>query len=140
MKYTSLTAKISCVKEPKSQTNIYDKDTAIEELTKQVKNLSQEAMYVITLNTHNMVIDVHLTSLGTLDGAIVHPRDIFRPAIQDNAKAIIVAHNHPSGETNASKEDIQLTKRLKECGKMLGITLLDSIVIGKTNHSIMEDL
>ncbi len=91
---------------------------------------AQECFIVLTLNTKNRIIGKHIVSLGLLDQCLVHPREVYRRAIIDNAAAVIVAHNHPSGETNPSAEDIRLTRQLMEAGKTLGIKILDHVIIG----------
>jgi len=73
-------------------------------------------------------------SEGTLNASLVHPREVFHPAIIDTAASIILVHNHPSGETNPSQEDKNITYRLVEAGKLLNIPILDHIIIGATNY------
>lgn len=82
------------------------------------------------LNTKNKVIGYHLVSIGTLNSSLVHPREVFRPAIIAGANSIILAHNHPSGDTTPSNEDMKLTLRLDEAGKMVGVVVLDHVIIG----------
>lgn len=89
----------------------------------------QEEFHIVTLNTKHAPINTHLITRGTLDASLVHPREVFRPAIRDMASAIILVHNHPSGDPTPSREDHQVTRRLTEAGKMLGITVLDHIVV-----------
>jgi DNA repair protein RadC len=91
----------------------------------------QEEFHIVTLDTKNQVIDSHLITIGTLDASLVHPREVFRAAIKDAASSIILVHNHPSGDPTPSREDVQVTDRLTECGKTLGIDVLDHIVVGK---------
>ena len=85
---------------------------------------------VILLDTKNNIKGVHTVFIGTIDSCVAHPRDIFKLAIKYSAKNIIVSHNHPSGNTNPSKEDITVTERLVDAGKIIGISLLDHVVIG----------
>ena len=99
----------------------------------------QEEFHIVTLDTKNQVVDTHQISVGTLDSSLVHPREVFRPAIKDAAASIILVHNHPSGDPTPSNEDIAVTERLTACGKTLGIDVLDHIVLaGKTGLSIRE--
>jgi len=91
----------------------------------------QEEFHIITLDTKNQVIDTHQITVGTLDASLVHPREVFRPAIKDAASSIILLHNHPSGDPTPSPEDHAVTKRLESSGKTLGIDVLDHIVLGK---------
>ena len=94
---------------------------------------SREEFHVVCLDTKNQVIDTHQISVGTLDASLVHPREVFRPAIKDSAASVILVHNHPSGDPTPSREDIQVTDRLTESGKLLGIDVLDHIVLGREN-------
>lgn len=92
----------------------------------------QEEFHVVTLSTKHLPIGSHLITRGTLDASLVHPREVFRPAIRDSASAVILIHNHPSGDPTPSREDFQVTDRLTEAGKLLGITVLDHIVVAST--------
>ena len=85
---------------------------------------------------------MHLGSLifiGTLNQSLVHPREVFRPAITDNAAGIIICHNHPSGTLEASMADIQITQRLKEVAKLVGIELLDHVILSKNGYYSFSD-
>jgi len=95
-----------------------------------LKDEKQEHFYLIMLNTKNHIIGEHLVSKGVLDAAILEPREVFRPAIKNAASRIIILHNHPSGDPTPSEEDIDITKRLIEAGKMVNIQLLDHVIIG----------
>lgn len=99
----------------------------------------QEEFHIITLDTKNQIIDTHRITVGTLDASLVHPREVFRPAIKDAAASVILVHNHPSGDAAPSPQDYSVTKRLDAAGQMLGIEVLDHIVLGKsTAISIRE--
>ena len=89
----------------------------------------QEEFHVVTLDTKNHVLNHHLVSRGLLDQTVVHPREVFRPAIKDAAKSVILVHNHPSGDPTPSDKDLALTRRLEEAGKLLDIQVLDHIVV-----------
>jgi DNA repair protein RadC len=90
----------------------------------------EERFYVVLLNARNAVIDSPvLVAAGTVDACAIHPRDVFRPAMAANASAIILVHNHPSGNPHASPEDLGLTNRIKVAGDMVGITLLDHLIV-----------
>jgi len=82
---------------------------------------------VISLNTRSWTVNE--VSVGTLDSSIAHPREAFSEAIKSNASSVIFVHNHPSGDTEPSQEDIELTRQLVEAGKLLGIEVLDHIII-----------
>ena len=103
----------------------------INALMRDTSELAQEAFTVITLNAKNRVIDRHLITLGIADASIVHPREVFRAAIADGACQIIVTHNHPSGDPTPSKEDCDITRRLIEAAKILGIRIVDHVICGR---------
>ena len=90
----------------------------------------QEEFHIVTIDTKGRVIDTHGITVGTLDASLVHPREVFRPAIKDAAASVILVHNHPSGDPTPSREDIRVTNRLEEAGELLGIQVLDHIVLG----------
>ena len=90
---------------------------------------AQEMFVVFDLNAKNNVIDRRLVTLGILDASLVHPREVFRGALM--SAAIVVAHNHPSGNPTPSAEDVRITRQLVEAGKILGIPVLDHVVIGR---------
>ncbi len=90
----------------------------------------REEFIVLLLDTRYRVIGVHSVALGTLSLCIVHPREVYKAAILSNACAIVLAHNHPSGDATPSKEDLDITKRLTEAGRLLGISVLDHVIIG----------
>ncbi|QPA30230.1 RadC family protein [Thermaerobacillus caldiproteolyticus] len=92
--------------------------------------LSQEHFVAIYLNTKNQVIHRKTVFIGSLNASIVHPREVFKEAIKRSAASIICAHNHPSGDPTPSREDLEVTKRLVECGRMIGIEVLDHLIIG----------
>jgi DNA repair protein RadC len=96
-----------------------------------ISDCLQEEFHIVTLNTKNHVIATHQITVGTLDASLVHPREVFRSAIKDAASSIILAHNHPSGDSTPSREDRAVTDRLTEVGKVIGIDVLDHIVMGK---------
>lgn len=91
----------------------------------------QEEFHVVCLDAKHQVISTQRVSIGSLDRSLVHPREVFRPAVKDAAKAIIVVHNHPSGDPTPSAEDSAVTSRMEEAGKTLGIQLLDHIVVAR---------
>lgn len=113
-------------------------------LMPRLRYLGQEQFIVISLNLKNRILDLQVVTEGTLTNSVVHPREVFRPAILQKAAAIIVAHNHPSGDPTPSGADKELTAGLREAGKMLGIPLLDHIIIGDgayysfQEHGILE--
>lgn len=94
-----------------------------------MKHLPQEHFVVVCLNTRNTVITTKTVSVGTLDTTLVHPREVFRHSIKVNAAQVVLAHNHPSGDPTPSDEDLKMTKRLVECGQLLGIHVLDRVIV-----------
>jgi DNA repair protein RadC len=90
----------------------------------------REAFVILLLDTKNRLIGINLVSVGTLTASLVHPREVFKPAITASASAVIGIHNHPSGDPSPSREDADLTRRLWEAGKLLGIRFLDHVIIG----------
>ena len=96
-----------------------------------LRNMAQEHFQVITLDTKNKKIDRHLIGLGTLNSTLVHPREVFRIGITDAAAAMILVHNHPSGDPTPSAEDIKITKQLVGAGEVMGIKILDHVIIGR---------
>jgi DNA repair protein RadC len=93
------------------------------------KDKMQEHFITIYLDGANNIIETRVITIGILNQSIVHPREVFSPAIANRSASIILAHNHPSGVLEASKEDIAVTKRLKEAGELLGIEVLDHLII-----------
>ena len=96
-----------------------------------IANLAQECFQVLCLNTRHILINRHMVTLGLLDSALVHPREVFRPAIEDSAAAVVLVHNHPSGDATPSAEDLRITRQLIETGKIIDIKVLDHVVIGR---------
>lgn len=99
----------------------------------------QECFIVLLLNTKNVLIEQHLVSIGTINSALVHPREVFKEAIRKNAANIILVHNHPSGDPEPSDEDHQITVQMTKAGKLLGIPVLDHVVIGDGRYYSFND-
>ena len=99
----------------------------------------QEHYFVMYLNTRNNLIGMEIVAKGTLNSAIVHPREVFKGAIRVSAASVIVGHNHPSGDPAPSKDDDELHRRIENAGDLIGIRVLDSIVLGENDfYSYME--
>ncbi|AGB41895.1 DNA repair protein radc [Halobacteroides halobius DSM 5150] len=98
----------------------------------------QECFMTVLLDTKNKVLAIEEISKGSLNSSIVHPREVFRPAIKRSSAAIILAHNHPSGDLTASQEDIKISKRLAQAGEIIGIEVLDHLIIGSNNYSSLK--
>ena len=99
----------------------------------------KEHFYVMHLDVRSRVKLVELVSLGTLTSSLVHPRETFRRAVMQGSTRILVAHNHPSGEADPSKEDVSVTKLLYDAGKLLGITVLDHLIFTPTRFYSFKD-
>ena len=100
--------------------------------------VDREHLVLLTLDTKNKITSINTICIGSLNASVVHPREVFKPAILSNAASIILAHNHPSGDTTPSKEDISITRRIKDGGDLLGIKLLDHLIIGDDYTSLKE--
>ena len=104
------------------------------ELCEDIRDSKREHFVVFYLNSRNVSIAREIISVGTLDASLVHPREVFEPAIRHNAARVLVAHNHPSGESDPSDEDILITDRLREAGKLIGIELVDHVIVTKGSY------
>lgn len=102
---------------------------------KDMGTLNKEQFRGLYLNTHYQLVHDEVISLGSLDATIVQPREVFRPALEYSAAAIIVAHNHPSGLLKATKADVEITNKLIEAGQIMDIEVLDHIIIGKNRFA-----
>jgi DNA repair protein RadC len=103
-----------------------------------IANLDRENFVVVLLNTKNEVIETPLVSVGTLSASLVHPREVFKPAIRASAASVILAHNHPSGKVEPSREDREVTRRLGEAAEVLEIEVLDHVIVGDGFFSMKE--
>ena len=99
----------------------------------------EEHFCIFCLNTKNKIVGVHTISIGTLNASIVHPREVFKAAMLNNASAIICFHNHPSGDPEPSREDIETTRRLVEAGEIMGIKVFDHVIIGEQRYLSMKE-
>ncbi len=99
-----------------------------------LRNKKKEYFLALLLDTRNQLIRVAEISVGSLDSSIVHPREVFKEAVSASAASVIFTHNHPSGDPEASEDDIKLTKRLAEAGEIMGIAVLDHIIIADEKY------
>jgi DNA repair protein RadC len=99
-----------------------------------------EAFAILTLDTKLKPIGFHIITVGLLDSSLVHPREVFQPAILNNASAVVLIHNHPSGDLEPSYMDIQITNRLAEAGNLLGIRVVDHIIVGVDSQDEFQAL
>lgn len=122
-----------------NQIKIIDSNSVFEYYKNILGDKKQEYFYCIYLNTKNQIIKDKLLFVGTINESLVHPREIFKEAYLLSASSIICIHNHPSGNITPSKNDILITKQLKEVGMLLGINLIDHIIIGKDEYFSFMD-
>ncbi|PLR75508.1 hypothetical protein CU633_20870 [Bacillus sp. V3-13] len=108
-------------------------------LMNDMRFLSQEHFVCLYLNTKNQVLHRQTIFIGSLNASIVHPREVFKEAFRRSAASIICVHNHPSGDPSPSREDIEVTKRLAECGKIIGIEMLDHLIIGENKYVSLKE-
>ncbi|MEK6536873.1 MAG: DNA repair protein RadC [Actinomycetota bacterium] len=99
-----------------------------------IRSAAREHFLALYLNARNVIIHEETVSIGSLNASIVHPREVFRPAITRSAAAVILVHNHPSGDVTPSQEDLNLTARLVEAGRLLGIEVLDHLIIAENRY------
>ena len=100
---------------------------------------AEENFAIICLNTKNKIAGVHTVSIGSLNASIVHPREVFKAALLNNANGIICLHNHPSGDPEPSRDDIETTHRLVNAGNILGIKVLDHVIIGDNRYVSLKE-
>ncbi|MDB5259492.1 MAG: repair protein RadC [Candidatus Taylorbacteria bacterium] len=107
----------------------------VHEYLRDMHNLPKEHLRGLYLNSHNRIIHDEVISIGTINANLVHPREVFRPAVEYSAAAIVLAHNHPSGVLTPSAQDVEITNQLIEAGKVIGINILDHVIITKDSFS-----
>ncbi|WP_057896182.1 RadC family protein [Liquorilactobacillus oeni] len=118
---------------------VYTSQEIGKQMVAELGTAQQEKLVVILLDTKNQILESRSVFTGTLDAATVHPREIFSLALRYCAARLLVAHNHPSGDPVPSRNDIELTERLKKCGEIMGIKLLDHLVVGSTCYLSMRE-
>ncbi|MEN3013793.1 MAG: DNA repair protein RadC [Endomicrobiia bacterium] len=116
------------------KTYLYLKPQDVYERLSDYRTAKKEHFFVFYLDTKNQEINFEIISIGTINASLVHPREVFEPAIKNLACQIIIAHNHPSGSLEPSEEDLKLTERLIKAGEILGIEVLDHIIISKEGY------
>lgn len=102
-------------------------------------DVDREHFIVMCLDTKNQPTSLNICHIGSLNSSLVHPREVFKPAILSNAASIMVGHNHPSGNPEPSEADIMMTKRLEEAGDLMGIRLLDHLIIGEDTYISLKE-
>ncbi|MBP9715744.1 MAG: DNA repair protein RadC [Candidatus Pacebacteria bacterium] len=99
-----------------------------------IRSTKREHFIAFYLDTQNRLIERQIISIGTLNASLVHPREVFEPALTLHASSILIAHNHPSGELNPSADDIEVTRRLVQSGKIIGVEIVDHIIVTKNSY------
>ena len=117
---------------------ISSSETAAKIVKDLIGNSDREKFVVLFLDTRYKIIGLEIVAVGQIDQVAIHPREVFKAAIISNSKAIILAHNHPSGDSTPSQDDIALTKRMMQAGEILAIEILDHIVVGDNVTSLRE--
>jgi DNA repair protein RadC len=105
-----------------------------------LRDVPQEEFHALLLNSRHRIVREVLVTRGTLDSALVHPREVFRPAVAEGAAGVILVHNHPSGDPTPSAEDRAVTRQLAEAGRAVGIPVLDHVVVGRGTYVSLADL
>ncbi|MFC4078383.1 RadC family protein [Salinithrix halophila] len=128
-----------CRAVPEERIAIRSPRDAADFVMDELRHLSQEHFICLFLNTKNRVIDKQCIFVGTLNSSVVHPREVFREAIRRSSAGVICVHNHPSGDPTPSREDILVTERLFEAGRIVGIELLDHVIVGDHRFTSMKE-
>ena len=118
-------ARKECVRSPED----------VSRICADIRILAQETFHVLTLNAKNCLINRQMVTIGLADASLVHPREVFRVAIHENAAAVVLTHNHPSGDPTPSAEDIRITKQLIEAGRIISIPVHDHVILGRESES-----
>ena len=142
MSYRLPRYRVALVREGCSHSNmkhIHDPEDVHKIIAAEYADAVVETAMMLALGTKNKVIGVFTISTGSLNASIIHPRDIFQRAILVNAAAVILVHNHPSGDPTPSPEDIALTKRLVEAGRVMDITVLDHVIVGEERFVSLKE-
>jgi len=137
--------RVALVKEKAGKYELPEKVSSPDQVYKAITILTnaeeeaQEVFGILVLNIKNKIVAVHEISRGILNSSMVHPREVFKPAILHNAAAIVCFHNHPSGDPEPSKDDILITHRLVEAGKIMGIEVFDHIIVGDNGYVSLKE-
>ena len=124
---------------PRSLATVYNPKDVYEILREDFQGQKQEILKVLLMNTKNRIEHIETVFIGTLNSSLIHPREIFRPAIRHSAASIILCHNHPSTDTQPSTEDVRATKEVARAGVLIQIPVLDHLIIGEGYFSMKEE-
>ncbi|MBS3904844.1 MAG: DNA repair protein RadC [Simkania sp.] len=122
-----------------SRRSLYSSNEAYILLKDKLEHLQQEALFVVLRDVRGHVISVNQVALGTLSEVLVHPREVFYPAVRHKAHSVIIAHNHPSGDPTPSLADLEMTRQLMHSGQIMGIPIDDHLIIGKNSFVSLKD-
>ena len=123
---------------PRKRRTITGPEDVAKLLMPALRDLDREHFVAVLLTTKNQVIDVVTVSIGSVSASLVHPREVLKPAVQASAAAVVVSHNHPTGNPRPSREDIEFTRRLQQSCEIIGIRLLDHVIIGDGRFESLE--
>ncbi len=139
--YKQLKCRVCLVKEGNpSKEHTIGKPIDVFKLVKHELGKSDREMFLsIMLSIRNTVLAIETVSIGTLNASLITPRELFKSAILANACSVIICHNHPSGNTEPSEEDLKITKRLHEAGKLMGIEVLDHVIVAKDSFLSLKE-
>ncbi len=119
--------------------DIKDPEAVVKAIRTSIKDKAKEHFKLILLNPRNKIIGISTISIGTLNASLVHPREVFKDAIVHSAASVVLAHNHPSGDPEPSEDDLKITQKLVDSGKILGMEVIDHIIIGKNNFCSFKE-
>lgn len=131
---------VRLVKEPSmySEKKMSSPKDVVELMAKEMAQYDREVFCILNMKNSGQIINMNIVSIGTINASLVSPREVFKSSILSNASGIIALHNHPSGSIKPSKEDMAVTKRLRKCGALLDIELLDHIIVGGSNGEMFS--
>ncbi len=119
--------------------SIKEPERLVKALRKSIQEKAKEHFKLVLLNTRNKIIGISTISVGTLNASLVHPREVFRDALTHSASSIILVHNHPSDDPEPSDDDLAMTRRLADAGRLMGIEVLDHIIITRTGYTSLKE-
>jgi len=139
--YFGYEVKIQLVREdnPVKEYLIKNSKDVYELVKDELKKADREIFLAISLNTRNKVLGINTVSVGSLNASLVHPREVFKPAILQNATGLILVHNHPSRDEKPSEEDLDITRKLVEAGRILEINVIDHVIVGNGFYSFADN-
>jgi DNA repair protein RadC len=138
MNYTIAVIQLPLVRESRREKVRTPEDVA--RVCSDMRDLAQETFHVLMLNAKNGLINRVMATVGLVDSALVHPREVFRQAVAENATAVVLCHNHPSGDPTPSAEDVRITRQIVEAGRILDIRVIDHVIIGRESESTRSHL